>query len=370
MKIYNDNSLINVSNSILKHYGVKTFHDTCPVVDKALENHRKVVVCLFDGMGKNIVRKHLKEDSFIRSHYLTTINSTCPPTTVAATNAFLSGRYPIETGWVSWAQYFEEYNRNIILFRNKDYNTCEIIRDPKDSIADEYYHYDSILDLIKANNPNTDVVDMKRYPITLEGPKSLRDGKKKLNRRLKKSNDCFIYFYIDIPDFYMHATGIDSKITHRTMLKIDKFMKKVANKNKDTLFIVLADHGHINVEYRDICDHQDLYECLRQPLSFEKRTTTFFVKEDKKETFVELFNKYYGDIFELMTREDALNNHLFGLGEPHPHILKSVGDYIAVAKDKYAIFASKEMTDYELFKGHHAGGTEDERLIDIAVINS
>ena len=369
MKIYNDNTLINVSNSILKHFGAKTFHETNPIVDEALKNHPKVVVCLFDGMGRNIVRKHLKEDSFIRSHYLTTVNSTCPPTTVAATNAFLSGRYPIETGWISWAQYFEEYHRNIILFRNKDYNTCEIVRDPSQNIAQEYYHYESILDLIKKASPSTDVVDMKKYPITPNGPKSLRDGKKKLNKRLKNTNDCFIYFYMDIPDYFMHATGIDSKKTHHTMQKIDRFMKSVSKRNPDTLFIVLADHGHINVEYLDICVHQDLYECLKLPLSFEKRTTTFFVKEDKKELFAELFNKYYSDRFELITREEALNNHLFGIGEPHPKVLNSIGDFIGVAKDKYALYASKEMKDMELFKGHHAGGTEDERLIDIAAIN-
>jgi predicted AlkP superfamily pyrophosphatase or phosphodiesterase len=83
------------------------------------------VVMLFDGMGQNIVRLHLKDKDYIRSHYLCTINSTFPPTTTAATLGFLTGKYPIETGWMSWTQYFEEYKRNIILFKNVDYNTDE-----------------------------------------------------------------------------------------------------------------------------------------------------------------------------------------------------------------------------------------------------
>ena len=118
MKIYNENSLVNLSNSILKHFGVETFHESIPEVDELLNGHKKVVAVLFDGMGQNIVRKHLKEDSFLRTHYVKTINSTYPPTTAAATTSFLTGKYPIETGWMSWSQYFEKYNRNLILFKN------------------------------------------------------------------------------------------------------------------------------------------------------------------------------------------------------------------------------------------------------------
>ena len=68
MKVYNEHSLINLSNSILKHFSCETYHDTIPEVDEVLKGHKKVVVVLFDGMGKNIIRKHLKENSFIRSH--------------------------------------------------------------------------------------------------------------------------------------------------------------------------------------------------------------------------------------------------------------------------------------------------------------
>ena len=96
VEIHNENSLVNLSNSILKHFGVTPFHDSIPEIDTILKGHDKVVVVLFDGMGQNITRLHLKEDSFIRSHYVHTINSTFPPTTAAATTAFLTGKYPID----------------------------------------------------------------------------------------------------------------------------------------------------------------------------------------------------------------------------------------------------------------------------------
>ena len=149
---YNDHNLITFSNSLLKHFGVKTFHQTEPEVDKILKGHKKVVVMLFDGMGQNIVRLHLKDKDYIRSHYLCTINSTFPPTTTAATLGFLTGKYPIETGWMSWTQYFEEYKRNIILFKNTDYNTEEKLEPA--NIAETLLPTKSILELVKENVPN------------------------------------------------------------------------------------------------------------------------------------------------------------------------------------------------------------------------
>ena len=118
MNNYNKHNLVTFSNSFLKHFGVKPFHETEEKVDEILKGHDKIAVILFDGMGQNIVRKHLKEKSYIRQNYLCTINSTFPPTTTAATTGFLTGKYPIETGWMSWTQYFEKYQRNIILFMN------------------------------------------------------------------------------------------------------------------------------------------------------------------------------------------------------------------------------------------------------------
>ena len=132
MEVYNKNSLVNLSNSILKHFGAESFHESIPEIDTLLKGHKIVVAVLFDVMGQNIFRKHLKEDSLIRSHYVTTNNSTYPPTTAAATTAFLTGKYPIETGWLGWTEYFKEYDRNVILFKNVDYNTGEEIKDAQE----------------------------------------------------------------------------------------------------------------------------------------------------------------------------------------------------------------------------------------------
>lgn len=371
MKVYNENSLINLSNSILKHFSAETFHETNPVVDEQLKGYKKVVAVLFDGMGQNIVRKHLKENSFIRSHYVTTINSTYPPTTSAATTAFLTGKYPIETGWLAWAEYIDKLDRNVIFFKNTDFNTGEsLTKEGEPYVCDTFFPVTKICELIERDNKNAKAFYVMRHPIDANGPKTLSSGVKMVTEKLHQNDECFIYFYWDSPDREMHETGIDSRKTHREVKKAQRFIKNVFKKNPDTLFILLADHGHINVKFLDICEQKDIYSLLSKPLTLEKRTPSFFVKEGKKEEFVKLFNKYYGEHFELLTKQQVLDMKLFGEGKPAKGVENTFGDFVAISHDEYSLFASKELSFIDTFKGHHAGGTDEERLIDISIFKN
>lgn len=366
-KNFNQNSLVNFANSFLKHFDAPIFHPSIEAVDQALKNHKKVAVILFDGMGRNITRKHLSSQSFIRKHYLCTINSTFPPTTTAATTAFLTGKYPIETGWMSWAQYFDKYQRNIILFKNADYNTEEEL-EPK-YIAFTELPIKSIFEIIKEHHPNADVFNIQRKPVNPNGPKTLKGLERRINTTLKHAKECFSYFYFDSPDYEMHAYGINDKRIHAYVKNINNMVKCVCEKNQDTIFFVFADHGHINVKYFDICEHEDLYSLLDKPISFEKRTANFFVKDDKQEEFKALFNKYYGRYFKLFSKQEVLDNQLFGEGDINPKAISFIGDFIASSVTKYCIYASKEMKKAQLFKGHHAGMTLNEILIDVSAYN-
>ena len=370
MKVYNDNSLVNLSNSILKHFGVEPFHNTIPEVDELLKGHKKVVAVLFDGMGQNIVHMHLKENSFIRRHYVTTINSTYPPTTSAATTSFLTGKFPIETGWLAWMEYIKDYDRNVILFRSVDYNTGEsLIKEGEPHISDKYFPTKRIVDLIQEKG--IPAYELLRYPIQHDGPKRLLiDGVAKLDKVLKNNDECFVYFYWDSPDREMHENGIESWKVKYQVHKCQRFLEKAFKHNPDTLFIFLADHGHVNVKYFDICEKEDIYSLLAKPLTLEKRTPSFFVKEGKQEEFKELFNKYYGEYFELLSKQEVIDIKLFGDGKPAPGVYDTFGDFVAISKREYGIIASKELYHHDLFKGHHAGGTDEERLIDISIFKN
>ena len=64
-----EGSLLSLISSILRHYGAAPRHPTLPAADALLEKgFRNVLLLLFDGMGREILARHLPEESFLRRH--------------------------------------------------------------------------------------------------------------------------------------------------------------------------------------------------------------------------------------------------------------------------------------------------------------
>lgn len=365
------NTIVNLSNSILKKYGVKPFHNSIKKIDDVIAGKNKICVMLFDGLGSYIIRKHLKKDSIMRKNYFMTINATYPPTTVASTTGFLSGKFPIETGWLGWGVYMEEYNANISCFMNERVKDRVLVKDKEDNIMSNICHYDTIFELIKKHNKDVSVLDEKCYPCYPDGPKSLKEAKKRLDKFFKDNQKAFAYFYWTKPDDEIHEYGVDSFEAHYEIEQINLFVRNIVKDNPDTLFISIADHGLIDIKYLDMLEHPDLVDTFLHEPGLEVRVNAFYIKEDRKEEFEELFNKYYGKYFVLMDNKTALKKGVFGFGKPHHRSIGFLGDYISIAIDKYGLYMKQTYGDYTPKEhiGHHAGYTKEEQEIDISIYN-
>ena len=70
--------------------------------------------------GSKYIQKKLKNFCpFMIDHQRFDMEAVYPPTTVAATTALLSGKYPIETGWLGWTQYFRKSNLYVEMFSGR-----------------------------------------------------------------------------------------------------------------------------------------------------------------------------------------------------------------------------------------------------------
>lgn len=360
-----DNSLVNLSNSILKHFNVKPLHNTVPEIDKIMENKRHVVVFLFDGMGQYIINTHLKEDGLFRQNVATTITSTFPPTTVAATSAFLSAEYPIESGWLGWVQYFKNIDANVKVFKNINTVTKEHM--PLPLLLEEVSPYTSIIKRINEGN-NKEIAHMLQgAPLDPSfSSKYLSLFVKKAFKTVKKEDEGFVYAYWNKPDKILHEKGVYHHKSKRYVKKIERVIKRYAKKNKDVLTIIIADHGFHDVTYLSLDDYPDLKDCCIRPFSLEGRACNFFIKEDRKEEFETLFNKYLGDKFELYSKENYIRDGLFGKKVPNEVVDGFLGDFVAVAIKEYSL---EYKTGFSHLKAHHAGGTKEEMLVDVIAIN-
>lgn len=358
-----ENSILNVSNSILKHYGAKTFHPSLKILDHVLaKNYRNVVLLLIDGLGVDAMNKHLPEKSTLKKYLQTTITSVFPSTTVAATTAVLSGRSPFETGWLGWHQYIKEEDESVVLFLNKSYYNPNKKFDY--NIASKYVPYTNIYQQIEGANSQIKTAEI--FP-AFRVPENNTIAKllDAVTLASKANGRHFIYAYWDKVDTYMHEFGPSSKEVRDHILEVEAtFTKYVTNMDDDTVIIAIADHGQVDVEIINLYEYEDLLDTMLRMPSNESRASVFYVKPDRFDDFEKLFNKYFKNYFNLYRSEDAISMGLFGSGKKHTRTQGFLGDYMAIATD-YFIFNT--VKDGFQMKGQHAGLLKEEMLVPLII---
>ena len=119
---------------------------------------------------------------------------------------------------------------------------------------------------------------------------------------------------------------------------------------------------------------KDILSLLVRVPSNEGRCAFFKVKPFRKRKFVKLFNEYFADYFTLMTKKDFIEEGYLGesLECKNSKLDSFIGDYVAIAKKNYYFnfdpLVSSEEKDEMVFKGHHAGITEDEMVIPLIIM--
>ena len=157
-----DHSIVSLSCSILKHYGAEYHHKTFEPMDELLQHpYKHVVIMLFEGLGMEVLRRHLPENSFLRSHALGELSSVFPPTTTAATTSIESGLTPAEHGWLGWNLYFPELGDIVSLFPNTRRGTQE--QAAKFHAARQYLRYRTVYEKIEETG------NAKAYVVSLYG---------------------------------------------------------------------------------------------------------------------------------------------------------------------------------------------------------
>ncbi len=368
MQYYDEEkNLVTFSNSILKHFGVKTYHPSIPEFDEILKKgqYKKIVLFLFDGLGTYIQNLHLKEKDAIIKKRIFEITSVFPPTTVAATTALLSAKYPVETGWLGWNQYFPQIDKTVDMFSGRNSFTRETI-EPHPSKT--YVPYTTIFDRLKEEK---DMVAEAVYPKGIENGSAttMKESLKQISNLLNTEKETFIYHYCTNPDHVIHLNGVQNRKVHRVIKDLNRKIVKFAKQHQDTLIIVLADHGLIDCENLFLDEHKDFYDLLIDDASLDARAAFFRIKDfqNNAKTFETLFQKYYGNDFILYKKEEILEKKIFGLGTPHPLFENFLGDYLAIAKTNKRIVCPKKK--FEPMIGAHSGGTEEEQKIFVSLLN-
>ncbi|MCI9064033.1 MAG: hypothetical protein HFJ17_05480 [Clostridia bacterium] len=370
------NSILNIVNSILKNYNVKTKYNGQKELDIYLkEKYDNIVLIILDGMGEHILN-NISPKGFLKANQKAKITSVYPSTTTAAITTYYSGKPPIETGWIAMSQYFKEYGRSIEMLKEKDSYTGKAIDDARIDVYD-LVKYDTIYEQIEKSSPEVNAYEINPTYCKARSKRNINADNIDI---LCDSIDCicknneknFVLAYSDNPDGLLHKYGCKSKEVEEYILNAQEKIKKLCENIKDTntLLIVSADHGHKDIEktYNNL-ELKDIQECLIMPPSLESRVVTFWVKENKKDKFEKIFKNKFSGEFLLYTKEEFLEKKLLGDGEKHPKIDDFIGNYIALSIGssiiKLGTNVGKEKSDK---KSTHCGLTPDEMEVPLIII--
>lgn len=355
MLVKYDEGLLQVSNAIRSYCGLNTYYEVDKDVAKWLKQNdfRQIQVYLIDGMGSYLVKEKLDKKCFLVSNMCKEMPTVMPACTTAATTSFLSGKSPKETGWLGWAQYFKEKDQVLTMFSSRNFYGDDI-----------YPQFCSETVKVRTIFDDLDDCGIKYAKVF---PGWANDGTNDLAEVVERSlvyakeDYKFVYCYYDRYDALMHRQGANSEETNSILKDVNEKLTYLSEQlPKDVGLLVLADHGHIDVEMVDISKYDDILESLERPLSLEARCVSFKVKDGMHKVFEENFKKHFNDDFVLMSKADVHRMNIFGVGEAHERFDDFIQDYVALCCTNKC-FSNGTLR----LNGEHSGTKEREIMVPL-----
>ncbi len=348
-------NIVNISATLAEFLGCPNDKPILPDLAQALRaGYKNVVLLVLDGLGMHPLERNLGEGSFLRKNIKRVLTSVFPSTTTNATTTLQTNTYPMEHGWFGWSLYFEELGRAVDLFVDVDSRTGEPV---------EKGYARRVLPTVPFyRRTKTD------YTTNVVVPAFWREEENRyvwntpaelfaqIKNVCKKEGKQFVYAYCTEPDTTMHRYGVTSAEARGMIGALNDGAEALCRELSDTLFLVTADHGQIDIGgnfelYKDAA----LLSLLEWPPFLEARASAFKVKEGKEEAFRTMFRERYGKDFTLLPTKDLIAENYFGGGLANGHA-RLLGDYIAVGTTDKTMKLTPRSHD---FKGHHTSLTAE-----------
>ncbi len=356
-----DKSILSYIASIRSYFDLDSAYEadadfSAYIKEKAPD---KIFLVLIDGMGSKLFERKDDLMGFYSLYYYGETMTVFPPTTVAATTSIRNGKSPDQNGWLGWTSYIKEVDDVITIFLDESY------------YSDKKYPKGYIKDLIPVSDTTTELLakGIKAFDIH---PKHIEeggyDGLEEFGQRIVDasfSDARYVYAYYDGYDSLMHKKGVDAKESDALFDNIENVLADACSRlAPDTLVIITADHGLVDIHNTINIAKTDLYKYLVRPCALEGRAAVFYIKEGMHNDFARDFKREYSDDFILLSKDEVKKSGLFGLKEAHERFDDFIGDFIAIAKGNSDIICKEDDDGFRL-KAAHAGCTDDELYIPL-----
>lgn len=355
---YNGNNVLNVAASLSSFLGNPNGNATVPELDKELKKgYKRMIFLVFDALGTYPLELNTPADGFFRANTIKTLTTVFPSTTACASATMISGLYPSQHGRFGWCMYLPELGGRVDILvgtRSEGDRKKVDVKKLKEMFPLRGFYLDNKTDYRVSSILSSIIDDGNPDRIVEETVSGVFDRIYEICKREEKQ---FIYVHCPQPDNIFHHRGVDDEKSRLMVEDIQNRTKKLSEDFKDTLVIVTADHGQVNINgYVPLYKDEKLSDMLFAPPDVEVRAVCLRVKEDKKEDFERYFTEKYGEDFALLKTEDLINRGVFG---PRTEKTDALGNYFAVARTNVLAMLHPCTST---FLGQHTSLTEEMKV--------
>lgn len=179
----------------------------------------------------------------------------------------------------------------------------------------------------------------------------------------------FVYLYWGEIDKVGHVTGCESWQWGEELATVDAALSRlVARLSRDTLVVITADHGMVDVPFADRVDvaHEPTLAAGVELVGGEPRGLHLYCRPGAVDDVLAAWRERLGDRVELLRRQDAIAAGWFG--PVHPRVMARIGDVVGSARSTTAVIDSRTARKEVLaLLGLHGARTDAEQLVPLLV---
>jgi len=219
---------------------------------------------------------------------------------------------------------------------------------------------------------------------TIKSAITISDLIVKLRKHLEKEKGpTYYYVYLGSLDSIEHEYGPHTDEYHAELSSISfllekELIEKIDKKNaKESLLIITADHGQLNVNPKETIYLNRFSKLIKNFQKSQKRKVILptgsprdvflHVKPEKVEEVREFLSQKLGEKAEIMETDEAIEKGLFGTGKPKDEFFDRVGNLLILPHKNHTIwYEHPKGRKFDLL-GHHGGLNKEEMLVPFAI---
>ncbi len=370
---YHGGSLVNLMSSIATALGGSSpYPPLAALPPEALAGARHLVLLVVDGLGLHYLAGR---DGALRRHLRGQLTSVFPSTTASAIPTFLTGLAPQQHGLTGWNMYFREIGAVVAPLPFRVRTGRHDLRDAGVSPA-SLFGLTPLFDRLPlpCHVVSPQPIVHSDFNVALAG-RAQRHGYGTLDELFalvagltRSAAPSYVYAYWPQLDSLAHEHGIHSEAVAAAFAALDAAFARLLDVAHDSVVIVTADHGFIDVDDTiDLDDHPALRETLLLPLCGEPRAAYAYVRAGREAPFEDYVRGRLADRLQLFRSEDVLRQGWLGPGAAHPALRDRLGDFVLIPRGRAILRDWLKGEERYTHVGVHGGLTAAEMTVPLVV---